>query len=97
MSRPHTADRHDLIRVHGACENNLKDVSVELPKRRRTLPRTLSPRYPVGLQKIPAYAVANARIGLARDNAEIALFVTNLFDQRIITEIVRSPVRTSSM
>ncbi|MBV9798269.1 MAG: excinuclease ABC subunit UvrA [Solirubrobacterales bacterium] len=31
------ADRHDLIRVHGARENNLKDVSVELPKRRLTV------------------------------------------------------------
>src|SRR5690348_3072633 len=34
---PHVADRHDLIRVHGARENNLKDVSVELPKRRLTV------------------------------------------------------------
>ncbi|MPY77142.1 MAG: ATP-binding cassette domain-containing protein [Actinophytocola sp.] len=33
----HVADSHDLIRVHGACENNLKDVSVELPKRRLTV------------------------------------------------------------
>src|SRR4051812_2100748 len=33
---PHPADSHDLIRVHGARENNLKDVSVELPKRRLT-------------------------------------------------------------
>ncbi|MFF9208357.1 MULTISPECIES: ATP-binding cassette domain-containing protein [unclassified Streptomyces] len=33
----HAADRHDLIRVHGARENNLKDVSVELPKRRLTV------------------------------------------------------------
>jgi excinuclease UvrABC ATPase subunit len=32
----HAADSHDLIRVHGARENNLKDVSVELPKRRLT-------------------------------------------------------------
>jgi excinuclease UvrABC ATPase subunit len=30
----HPADRHDLIRVRGARENNLKDVHVELPKRR---------------------------------------------------------------
>src|SRR6201995_2205735 len=30
------ADSHDLIRVHGARVNNLKDVSVELPKRRLT-------------------------------------------------------------
>ncbi len=30
------ADTHDLIRVHGARENNLRDVSVELPKRRLT-------------------------------------------------------------
>src|SRR4051812_8551758 len=34
---PHLADSHDLIRVHGARENNLKDVSVELPKRRLTV------------------------------------------------------------
>ena len=33
----HAADRHDLIRVHGARENNLKDVSVDLPKRRLTV------------------------------------------------------------
>ena len=31
------ADDHDLIRVRGARENNLKDVSVELPKRRLTV------------------------------------------------------------
>ncbi|MBE8523405.1 excinuclease ABC subunit UvrA [Amycolatopsis sp. H6(2020)] len=34
---PHVADSHDLIRVHGARVNNLKDVSVELPKRRLTV------------------------------------------------------------
>ncbi len=34
---PHAADRHDLIRVHGARVNNLKDVSIELPKRRLTV------------------------------------------------------------
>jgi len=33
----HVGDRHDLIRVHGARENNLKDVSVEIPKRRLTV------------------------------------------------------------
>lgn len=32
----HPADSHDRIRVYGARENNLKDVSVELPKRRLT-------------------------------------------------------------
>ncbi|MDN5745941.1 MAG: excinuclease ABC subunit UvrA, partial [Nocardioidaceae bacterium] len=31
------ADAHDLIRVHGARENNLKDVTVEIPKRRLTV------------------------------------------------------------
>ncbi|MFB2581275.1 ATP-binding cassette domain-containing protein [Herbiconiux sp. P15] len=36
-SASHVADAHDLIRVHGARENNLKDVSVELPKRRLTV------------------------------------------------------------
>jgi len=36
-SAPHVADSHDLIRVHGARENNLKDVSVEIPKRRLTV------------------------------------------------------------
>jgi excinuclease UvrABC ATPase subunit len=34
---PHVADSHDLIRVQGARENNLKDVSVEIPKRRLTV------------------------------------------------------------
>ena len=33
----HVGDRHDLIRVHGARVNNLKDVSVEIPKRRLTV------------------------------------------------------------
>jgi excinuclease UvrABC ATPase subunit len=33
----HDADSHDLIRVHGARENNLKDVSIEIPKRRLTV------------------------------------------------------------
>ncbi len=33
---PHHADSHDLIRVQGARVNNLKDVSVEIPKRRLT-------------------------------------------------------------
>ncbi|WNG27134.1 excinuclease ABC subunit UvrA [Cystobacter fuscus] len=36
-SNQHPADNHDLIRVQGARENNLKDVSVELPKRRLTV------------------------------------------------------------
>ncbi|MEU1422512.1 excinuclease ABC subunit UvrA [Kitasatospora sp. NPDC005751] len=34
---PHAADSHDVIRVHGARVNNLKDVSVEIPKRRLTV------------------------------------------------------------
>jgi excinuclease UvrABC ATPase subunit len=34
---PQVGDPHDLIRVHGARENNLKDVSVEIPKRRLTV------------------------------------------------------------
>ncbi|MET0965236.1 MAG: excinuclease ABC subunit UvrA [Nakamurella sp.] len=33
----HLADSHDLIRVHGARVNNLKDVSVQIPKRRLTV------------------------------------------------------------
>ena len=33
----HPADSHDLIRVQGARENNLKDVHVEIPKRRLTV------------------------------------------------------------
>src|SRR5881296_3609714 len=33
----HGADSHELIRVHGARVNNLKDISVELPKRRLTV------------------------------------------------------------
>ncbi|MBB4716985.1 excinuclease UvrABC ATPase subunit [Streptomyces luteogriseus] len=34
---PHVADSHDVIRVHGARENNLRDVSIEIPKRRLTV------------------------------------------------------------
>src|ERR1700722_15194017 len=39
MSKPAVPgpDSHELIRVHGARENNLKDVSVEIPKRRLTV------------------------------------------------------------
>ena len=37
MSTVHPADSHDLIRVHGARENNLRDVTVEIPKRRLTV------------------------------------------------------------
>ncbi|MFF4151334.1 ATP-binding cassette domain-containing protein [Streptomyces sp. NPDC001651] len=37
MTEPHAADSHDLIRVYGARENNLKDVSIEIPKRRLTV------------------------------------------------------------
>src|SRR6476659_4048986 len=36
-SHPRSPDSHDLIRVQGARENNLKDVSVEIPKRRLTV------------------------------------------------------------
>src|SRR5262245_36720402 len=36
-SRQNPADSHDLIRVQGARENNLKDVSVDVPKRRLTV------------------------------------------------------------
>jgi excinuclease UvrABC ATPase subunit len=32
----HPADRHDWIRVRGARENNLKDISIDIPKRRLT-------------------------------------------------------------
>ena len=35
--RAHPADSHDLIRVQGARVNNLKDVSLEIPKRRLTV------------------------------------------------------------
>ncbi|MFC6091287.1 ATP-binding cassette domain-containing protein [Saccharothrix lopnurensis] len=36
-SARHVADSHELIRVHGARVNNLKDISVEIPKRRLTV------------------------------------------------------------
>ena len=34
---PHPADQHDVIRVHGARVNNLKNISLEIPKRRLTV------------------------------------------------------------
>ncbi|MBM7504753.1 ATP-binding cassette domain-containing protein [Agromyces aurantiacus] len=37
ITAAHPADLHDLIRVQGARENNLKDVTVEIPKRRLTV------------------------------------------------------------
>ncbi|RZS80124.1 excinuclease UvrABC ATPase subunit [Motilibacter rhizosphaerae] len=37
MGTPPAADRHEVIRVQGARENNLRDVSVEIPKRRLTV------------------------------------------------------------
>ncbi len=36
-SASHVADSHDLIRVRGARENNLKDVTIGIPKRRLTV------------------------------------------------------------
>ena len=35
-TEPHVADSHGQIRVHGARVNNLKDISIEIPKRRLT-------------------------------------------------------------
>ncbi|GGR60661.1 MULTISPECIES: ATP-binding cassette domain-containing protein [Streptomyces] len=37
VQAPHAADSHELIRVHGARENNLRNVTVEIPKRRLTV------------------------------------------------------------
>ncbi|MCE7078858.1 excinuclease ABC subunit UvrA [Streptomyces sp. ST2-7A] len=34
---PHPADTHDVIRVRGARENNLRDISLDIPKRRLTV------------------------------------------------------------
>ena len=59
------ADSHDLIRVHGARVNNLKDVTVELPKRRLTRQSHLGPS---GIEKIAARAVA--RLGRAATGLE---------------------------
>lgn len=36
-ANPHPADSHSVIRVQGARENNLKDISLEIPKRRLTV------------------------------------------------------------
>ncbi|WP_280203373.1 excinuclease ABC subunit UvrA [Nocardia cyriacigeorgica] len=36
-AQPHPADTHDIIRVQGARENNLNNVSVDIPKRRLTV------------------------------------------------------------
>ncbi|MDQ1742892.1 MAG: hypothetical protein QOE23_1231, partial [Pseudonocardiales bacterium] len=37
IAAPHVADGHDVIRVIGARENNLRDLTVEIPKRRLTV------------------------------------------------------------
>ena len=37
QATPHAADTHDVIRVHGARENNLQNISVDIPKRRLTV------------------------------------------------------------
>ncbi|MDV6261801.1 excinuclease ABC subunit UvrA [Rhodococcoides yunnanense] len=37
VSEPHAADSHDVIRVQGARQNNLQNISVDLPKRRLTV------------------------------------------------------------
>src|SRR5690625_2638854 len=37
MSAGHTADSHDRIAVHGSRVNNLRDVSIQIPKRRLTV------------------------------------------------------------
>lgn len=37
LTAAHVADSHDLISVQGARENNLKDISVDIPKRRLTV------------------------------------------------------------
>ncbi|MEO5678896.1 MAG: excinuclease ABC subunit UvrA [Acidimicrobiales bacterium] len=37
QAAPQAADHHDRIRVHGARVNNLKDISIEIPKRRLTV------------------------------------------------------------
>jgi excinuclease UvrABC ATPase subunit len=37
MASTHRADTHDLIRVQGARQHNLKDISLEIPKRRLTV------------------------------------------------------------
>jgi hypothetical protein len=46
---PHVGDSHDLIRVHGARENNLKALSVELQKRRLTVFTGVNPSPPRAL------------------------------------------------
>src|ERR1041384_1003011 len=37
VSMAHAADSHDMIRVHGARVNNLKNVDIQIPKRRLTV------------------------------------------------------------
>jgi len=50
----HDADSHELIRVHGARVNNLKDVSVEIPKRRLTVFTGVSGSGKSSLRSAPA-------------------------------------------
>jgi excinuclease UvrABC ATPase subunit len=57
-SAAHAADVHDLIRVHGARVNNLKDVDVEIPKRRHLGPGAGRDGGRVVFQGTPADLVA---------------------------------------
>ena len=61
----HVADRHDLIRVHGARENNLKNVSIEIPK---PLPELIR-FYKVAKRRVDDISTVAAAMALDREGA----------------------------
>ena len=77
----HGADSHDLIRVQGARVNNLKDISVEIPKRRLTVFTGVSGSGKSSLVFGTIAAGANARstVGTATDaNAMLRILFSRL-------------------
>src|SRR3954454_25105098 len=110
-SRPHVADSHDLIRVQGARENNLKNVTVELPKRRLTVFTgvsgsgksslvfdTIAAEYQRMINETYSTFVQNFMPALARPDVDVLEGLTTaiIVDQERMGANVRSTVGTAT-
>ena len=79
---PHRADLHDVIRVHGAREHNLADVSVEIPKRRLTVFTGVSGSGKSSLAFGTIYAEAQRRYF-----ESVAPYARRLLDQQDVPKV----------